>query len=148
MPFLPFCKETQDVRMFGIPTPTSDSISPRPNQIFRSRPGHRSTLTIPNKPKKDEDATKGEAQAAEEEEKALPGMTAPGSTGVIYVMGEVSPTWPLDFRSGGSLMRYPVTFRITDRASANGFTYENEEWANLGQVNDSKSPCFLPHRLH
>ncbi|KAK9894398.1 PLP-dependent transferase [Cystobasidium minutum MCA 4210] len=38
--------------------------------------------------------------------KSLPGIDAPGSTGVIYVM---------------------------DRASANGYEYDNPEWANFGQ---------------
>ncbi|WOO77385.1 Aspartate aminotransferase [Vanrija pseudolonga] len=39
-------------------------------------------------------------------EESLPGVRAPGATGVIY---------------------------CTDRAIANGFSYENQEWANLGQ---------------
>ncbi|KAN0061768.1 hypothetical protein ACQY0O_005761 [Thecaphora frezii] len=58
------------------------------HQIFRAHPGH------------------GGKQDVEKEEKHLPGIEHPGSTGVIYV---------------------------TDRAMSNGFHYGNPEWANLGQ---------------
>lgn len=53
----------------------------------------RSALTSPTPSEPDEDDM-------------LPGISSPGSTGVIFVM---------------------------DRAMANGFTYDDPEWANFGQ---------------
>ncbi|KAG0140634.1 hypothetical protein CROQUDRAFT_664940 [Cronartium quercuum f. sp. fusiforme G11] len=44
--------------------------------------------------------------ASDSEDQVLPGISSPGSTGVIFVM---------------------------DRAMANGFTYDDHEWANFGQ---------------
>ncbi|KAG8690933.1 hypothetical protein FRC11_008022 [Ceratobasidium sp. 423] len=49
---------------------------------------------------------KGLPQTVNPDEETVPGIQHPGSTGVIY---------------------------CTDRAMANGFTYGNPEWANLGQ---------------
>ncbi|CAE6451171.1 unnamed protein product [Rhizoctonia solani] len=51
-------------------------------------------------------ANKGMPQTVNPDEETVPGIQHPGSTGVIY---------------------------CTDRAMANGFTYGNPEWANLGQ---------------
>lgn len=47
-----------------------------------------------------------EVESHEDEEEGLPGISSPGSTGVIFVM---------------------------DRAMANGFSYEDPDWANFGQ---------------
>ncbi|EGG05118.1 uncharacterized protein MELLADRAFT_48881 [Melampsora larici-populina 98AG31] len=54
--------------------------------------------------KKEEPVSEVESQESDEE--GLPGISSPGSTGVIFVM---------------------------DRAMANGFSYEDPDWANFGQ---------------
>lgn len=56
--------------------------------------------------KKGSGEEEGESSSDSDDEGLLPGMSSPGSTGVIFVM---------------------------DRAMANGFTYDNPEWANFGQ---------------
>lgn len=55
---------------------------------------------------KKEEAIAAEAASDSDEHDDLPGISSPGSTGVIFVM---------------------------DRAMANGFSYDDPEWANFGQ---------------
>ncbi|KAH9814321.1 pyridoxal phosphate-dependent transferase [Melampsora americana] len=56
--------------------------------------------------KKEEAVSEVESHEEVDEDEGLPGISSPGSTGVIFVM---------------------------DRAMANGFSYEDPDWANFGQ---------------
>jgi len=81
------------------------------HQIFRSVPGHApahrrraNTLQPPLSPNEADSAAAEDIDTGDHE--PLPGIIAPGATGVIY---------------------------CTDRAFASGFTYDDPEWANFGQ---------------
>ncbi|MBW0476572.1 hypothetical protein O181_016287 [Austropuccinia psidii MF-1] len=89
------------------------------HQLFRSVPGHSSGSIKYSNSKRERRFNKAipsEPPVAEldhdlkslqdDQAEILPGFTSPGSTGVIFVM---------------------------DRAMANGFTYDDPNWANFGQ---------------
>lgn len=62
-----------------------------------------------------------------------PGIVEPAATGVIYVRED------LDFREtpcalgGKANVLASLSPKVMNRASANGFSYDDPEWANFGQ---------------
>ncbi|KAG0140633.1 hypothetical protein CROQUDRAFT_674543 [Cronartium quercuum f. sp. fusiforme G11] len=91
-------------------TPKSSSNRHKRQNTLDKVPGGK-TLDTEQINRNEDAMSKKEAAAEAEDEnesdhEALPGIASPGSTGVIFVM---------------------------DRAMSNGFTYDDPEWANLGQ---------------